>query len=72
MVNGPEEARGFMVLLEEVRSDMRMLTEGIVTLEQKVDRGFKDVRREMATGFGDVRTDMTALAKALQNHTHPT
>ena len=70
MVNGSSEERGFTALLEQVRSEVRLIAEGLITLDRKVDRGFQDVRQEMATGFTDTRTAITQLSTQLNSHTH--
>ena len=38
MVAVPEEERGFMVLLEEVRGDVKLLIDYYLQLDQKIDR----------------------------------
>jgi hypothetical protein len=38
MVGVPEEERGFMVLLEEVRGDVKLLIDYYLQLDQKIDR----------------------------------
>ena len=62
--------RGFVILLEQVRSEVRLIAEGVVNLDRKVDQGFQDVRQEMAVGFGDARTAITELAKRIASHEH--
>ncbi len=60
--------REFSVLVEQVRGDFRLVAEGLTALDQKVDRGFQDVRQEMAVGFGDVHKALTELAKQFNEH----
>ncbi len=55
----------FAVLVEQVRGDFRLVAEGLTALDQKVDRGFRDVRQEMAVGFGDMRSAIAELARQL-------
>lgn len=65
-----EEERGFVVLLEEVRHDYKALSERVTGLDQRVDRGFQDVRREMQIGFKDIQTGISRLVKQLREHRH--
>lgn len=64
----PGEERRFAVLLEQVGSEVRTIAEGLVSLDQRVDRGFTDVRQEMANGFQDLRAGLAEVARRLQEH----
>ena len=70
MGGGSGEERRFTVLLEEVRHEYKLLSERVVGLDQKVDRGFQSVRLEMENGFKDIRTGIKSLVKKLQEHDH--
>ncbi len=74
MVKKFGEERGFTVLLEQVRSEVQLVAEGLVALDQKFDRRFASICQEMNTGFSEVRTDIRQLAKQVQEHekTHST
>ena len=57
-------------MLEQVSSEVRMVAEGLVALDRKVDRCFTEVRHEMSEGFTDMRAALTELAKDLKEHVH--
>ena len=65
-----EEERGFTVLLEEVRHEYKLLSERVTGLEQKVDRGFQEVHRNMEIGFKDIQTGIKDLVSQLREHSH--
>ena len=68
MVHGSDEERGFTVLLEQVRSEVRLVAEGVVGLHQKVDRGFADVRQEFTRVRQEMNVGFYELMKRLQEH----
>ena len=65
-----EEERGFAVLLEQVRSQYRALSERVQLLDQSVDRELQEVRREVEVQFTDLRTGMKSLVKEVREHRH--
>ena len=65
-----EEERGFTALLEEVRHEYKLLSERVTGLDQKVDQGFQDVRRDVEIGFKDIRTGIGTLVKQIKGHSH--
>ena len=64
------EERQFTVLMEQVRSEVKLVAEGLAMLDQKVDRGFRDLRQDMAVGLADVRTAITQLDNRFKAQTH--
>ena len=64
------EERQFTVLLEQVRSEVHLVAEGLIALDRTVDRGFHELRQEMGTGFSDLRTALTEFAHQLKTHEH--
>lgn len=51
-----ESRRHFEVITEGLRSDLQLVAEAVVLLNEKVDRGFEALRREMAEGFAGLRS----------------
>lgn len=70
MAGKSSEERQFTVLLEEVRSEVRLIAEGLISLDQKVDRRFHELTQRMTTEFSDLRTALTELARQLKTHEH--
>ena len=62
------QERRFTVLLEQVQSEVRMIAEGLTGLDQKVDRGFADVRQEFAHVRHDMNSGFHELTKRLNDH----
>ena len=60
------EEQGFRVLLERVEQQYQLLSEKVGSLDQKIDGGLRDVRREMSDGFGDMRTGIKGLVEDIQ------
>ncbi len=50
-----ENRRHFQVLAEDLRGEIRLVAEGVATVDAKVDRGSAELRREMASGFADLK-----------------
>lgn len=67
-----EEERRFTVLLERVEHQYKALSEKVMSLDQKIDRGLQEVRHDMGIGFGDLQKGIGSLVKELRNHTHAT
>ena len=57
------EGERFAILLEEMRHEFSMLAEGLVSLDQTVDRRVNELSRTMDTGFQDVHTIIGTLSK---------
>ena len=65
-----EGERGFAVLLEEVRSQYRALSERVQLLDQRVDREVHQVRREVEVQLKDLRTGIKSLVRDVREHRH--
>ena len=48
----------FMVLLENMRDEIKLVAEGNLMLQESMERGFKEVRKEFKEEINDVRIDM--------------
>ncbi len=72
----PGSRRGrFEVLLEEIRDDVKILAEGHVMLDRKIehvdtklDRVVHELSRKMDLGFATLSTDIRQLAQRLDTH----
>ena len=53
----------FEVLLEEVGHDVKTVAEGLVTLDEKVERGFQSLRQEFKSDMGGLRSDLRLYMK---------
>jgi hypothetical protein len=65
-----DEERRFNVLLERIEGQYQALSEKVMSLDAKIDRGLQDVRQEMDRGFGDLRLGIGMLAKQVREHSH--
>ena len=70
MVRGSEEERRVAVLLEKVEQQYEILSEKVMSLDQKFDLGLYAVRSDVEMGFGDLRMGVQGLIKELREHTH--
>ena len=70
MVRGSEEERRVAVLLEKVEHQYKILSEKVMSLDQKFDLGLQAVRSDVEMGFGDLRMGIQGLVKELREHTH--
>ena len=66
----PSEERRLNVLLEQVEQQYQALSEQVTSLDQKIDRGLGEVRRDVEVGFRDLRMGITGLVKELREHHH--
>jgi len=66
----PREERQFTVLLEQVCSDVKLVAEGLAMLDQKVDRGFRELRQEMAASHAELRVAINQFDHRFTTHTH--
>ncbi len=48
----------FMVLLENMRDEIKLVAEGNLMLQESMERGFKEVRKEFKEEINNVRIDM--------------
>ncbi len=71
----PEEERGFMVLLEEVQGDVKLLIDYYLQLDQKIDRiAHESIERDTALdhkldqGFATVVREIRALGQRFDAH----
>ena len=62
-----EEERRFTVLLERVEQHYQVLSEKVSGLDQKVDRGLQDDRRDMDTGFRDLHRGIATLVRDVKD-----
>ena len=70
MEKGSGKEQEFKVLLERVEGHYKALSEKVMSLDGKIDRGLQDVRREMGVGFADIRLGIRRLVKQSHEHTH--
>jgi hypothetical protein len=56
------------VLHEDALSRIAAVAESVVVLDQKMDRGFADVRADMDHRFADVKTNMDSQSAELRRH----
>jgi hypothetical protein len=45
----------FDIAVEDIRNDVRRVAEGVLTVDQKLDREAADIRAEMRQGFADTQ-----------------
>jgi hypothetical protein len=48
----------FVVLLENMRDEIKLVAEGNLMLQEKMERGFKEIRKEFKEEINDLRIDM--------------
>lgn len=63
----------YTIVLEGIRSDFRAFGEGLQILDQKMERGFSELRSEMSIMKTDIlvlRSDMSDVKKLLHKHNH--
>lgn len=58
------------ILLERVEQQHKLLSEKVMSLDQKIDHGLQEVRRDMETGFRDLEKGIAGLVKDVRNHQH--
>ena len=67
MESRSEEERGFTAVLERVESHYKLLSEKVAGLDQKIDRGLYEVRRDMMQEFGDLKKGIAGLVKEVRS-----
>lgn len=71
---GQSERARFEVLLEEVRSDVRMVIEGLHALDQKIDREVARLEQSLGSRITTLELAVTAgfrdLRQELRTHVH--
>ena len=53
----------FEVLLEEIRGDVKIIAEGLVSLRSEMERGFQSLRQELKEEIADLRNTFKLYAK---------
>ena len=48
----------FVVLLENMRDEIKLVAEGNLMLQESMERGFKEIRKEFKEEINDLRIDM--------------
>ena len=66
----PSETHRMNILLERVEQQYAFLSEKVMSLDQKIDRGLREVRRGMETGFRDLEKGIAVLVKEVRSHKH--
>lgn len=56
------------VLYEATRNDIRLLAEAIVTLGERMDRGFASLRAELAVRFEPIEMMLREHSRTLGDH----
>jgi predicted nuclease with TOPRIM domain len=65
-----EIKRHFDVSAEALRSEIRQVAEGFPSLNEKISRGFEDVRREFDEVKAMIKFSHAELARRLDTHDH--
>jgi len=65
-----EIKRHFDVRAESLRSEIRQVAEGLISLDDKTERGFAEVRREFDEVKAMIKFSHAELARRLDTHEH--
>jgi predicted nuclease with TOPRIM domain len=65
-----EIKRHFDVTAESLRSEIRQVAEGLISLDDKTERGFADVRREFDEVKAMIKFSHAELPRRLDTHEH--
>ncbi len=57
-IQGSSREDQFVVLLENMRDEIKLVAEGNLMLQESMERGFKEIRKEFKEEINDVRIDM--------------
>lgn len=65
-----EIKRHFDVTAASLHSEIRQVAEGMISLDEKTDRGFAEVRREFDEVKAMIKFSHAELARQLDSHEH--
>jgi len=57
-IQGSSREDQFVVLLENMRDEIKLVAEGNLMLQESMERGFNEIRKEFKEEINDVRIDM--------------
>jgi gas vesicle protein len=57
-IQGSSREDQIVVLLENMRDEIKLVAEGNLMLQESMERGFKEIRKEFKEEINDVRIDM--------------
>ena len=57
-IQGSSREDQFVVFLENMRDEIKLVAEGNLMLQESMERGFKEIRKEFKEEINDVRIDM--------------
>lgn len=57
------EKERFEVLLEEIRSDVKTIAEGLAALRQEMERGFESLYQGLHSEIADLRSDFKLFVR---------
>jgi len=66
--SGSEEERGFQVQLEQVRTDVGVVADGLAGLEERLDRRFQALEQKIDTHYQDIRKGIKTILDRLEGH----
>jgi len=65
-----EIKRHFDVTAESLRSEIRQVAEGLISIDNQTERGFAEVRREFDEVKAMIKFSHAELARRLDSHEH--
>jgi hypothetical protein len=65
-----EIRRHFDVTAESVRAEIRQVAEGVISIDEKAERGFAEVHREFDEVKAMIKFSHAELARRLDSHEH--
>ena len=68
MENGASEERGFQVLLDQVRAEVSIMADGLAGLDERIERRFQEMERNLNTNFRDIRMGIKRILDRLEAH----